>query len=66
MACPPGHDAAHQRTLSPNVIRNLEEVEEEEDVADVESQAFYANSPIVPKNFELSGDFEVVATESAV
>ena len=51
----PCHDAAHQRTLSPNVVKNLHEVEE--DVDSVHSQGIYSNSPIVPKNLGLDAGF---------
>ena len=52
--------------LGPNVIQNLDDVEEEDEVAPVEDAACFANSPIVPKNFELSGDFGVVTEPAKV
>ena len=49
----PLHDAAHQRTLSPNVIRNLAEVSESDAMA--ESAPFEPSSPIASRDFGLSG-----------
>ena len=33
------------------MVKNLHEVEED-DIEEIDSQAFYANSPIVPKKFQ--------------
>ena len=48
----PCHDAAHQRTLSPNVIQNLDEVDESDAMA--ESMPFEPSSPIASRDFGLS------------
>ena len=49
----PLHDAAHQRTLSPNVIRNLAEVSESDAMA--ESAPFEPSSPIATRDFGMTG-----------